>query len=84
LSGFVVTDTANTLPLSDADAGVPVRRVPADLEADSRGPWTVQPSFPRTEADNGDTTYFLLQQLTVIERAIAAFDRCVERKTAEH
>jgi len=40
-------------------------------------------AFLEAESDGGDTTYFLLQQLAVIERAIADFDAYVERKAAE-
>ncbi|HEX8752676.1 MAG TPA: Fic family protein [Solirubrobacterales bacterium] len=40
-------------------------------------------AFLETESDGGDTTYFLLQQLSVIERAIADFDRYAERKLNE-
>lgn len=36
-----------------------------------------------TETDEGDTTYFLLHQLRVIEQAIEDLDRYLERKTAE-
>ncbi|HEX2392675.1 MAG TPA: Fic family protein [Solirubrobacterales bacterium] len=40
-------------------------------------------AFLETESDGGDTTYFLLQQLGVIERAIEDFDAYVERKAVE-
>jgi Fic family protein len=40
-------------------------------------------AFLETESDEGDTTYFLLHQLEVIQRAIDDFDRYVERKAAE-
>ncbi len=40
-------------------------------------------AFLEAESDGGDTTYFLLQQLGVIERAIGDFDVYVERKAAE-
>jgi Fic family protein len=40
-------------------------------------------AFLETQTDGGDTTYFLLQQLGVIEQAIGDFDAYVERKTAE-
>lgn len=40
-------------------------------------------AFLETETDDGDTTYFLLHQLAVIERAIDDFDHYVERKIAE-
>lgn len=40
-------------------------------------------AFLETESDGGDTTYFLLQQLDVIERAIEGFDAYVERKAVE-
>lgn len=40
-------------------------------------------AFLETETDEGDTTYFLLHQLDVIERAMADFDAYVERKAGE-
>lgn len=40
-------------------------------------------AFLHTETDGGDTTYFILQQLATIERAIEDFDRYVARKSAE-
>jgi Fic family protein len=40
-------------------------------------------AFLETESDEGDTTYFLLHQLEVIERAMADFDVYVERKASE-
>lgn len=40
-------------------------------------------AFLHTETDGGDTTYFLLQQLELVERAIEDFDRYVERKAAD-
>ena len=40
-------------------------------------------AFLETETDEGDTTYFLLNQLEVIKRAMADFDSYVERKAAE-
>lgn len=40
-------------------------------------------AFLQTETDSGDTTYFLLQQLDLIERAIEDFDRYIERKAAD-
>ena len=40
-------------------------------------------SFLLTETDEGDTTYFLLYQLEVIERAIAELHAYLERKVAE-
>lgn len=40
-------------------------------------------AFLQTETDGGDTTYFLLQQLDLIERAIGDFDRYIERKAAD-
>ena len=40
-------------------------------------------AFLETETDEGDTTYFLLHQLQVIERAIAQMRRYLERKTRE-
>jgi Fic family protein len=40
-------------------------------------------AFMETEADGGDTTYFLLHQLQVIERAIDDLHVYLQRKTAE-
>jgi Fic family protein len=40
-------------------------------------------SFLYTETDEGDTTYFVLHQLQVIERAIGDLHRYLRRKTAE-
>lgn len=40
-------------------------------------------AFLETETDEGDTTYFILHQLGVIERAIADLDAYVQRKVAE-
>jgi Fic family protein len=40
-------------------------------------------AFLETETDEGDTTYFLLHQLQVVEQAIVDFDAYVERKGAE-
>lgn len=40
-------------------------------------------SFLLTETDGGDTTYFLMHQLRVIERAIDALYAYLRRKTAE-
>jgi Fic family protein len=40
-------------------------------------------AFLHTQTDGGDTTYFLLQQLELIERAIEDFDRYIERKAAD-
>jgi Fic family protein len=40
-------------------------------------------AFLETETDNGDTTYFLLNQLGVIERAIEDFDLYVQSKKDE-
>jgi Fic family protein len=40
-------------------------------------------AFLETETDDGDTTYFLLHQLGVIERAIGDLDEYLLRKTAE-
>ncbi len=40
-------------------------------------------AFLQTETDGGDTTYFLLQQLDLIERAIDDFDLYIERKAAD-
>lgn len=40
-------------------------------------------AFLETETDEGDTTYFLIHQLRVIERAIEEMRRYLERKTKE-
>jgi len=40
-------------------------------------------AFLETETDDGDTTYFLLHQLGVIEGAIEDLDEYLDRKTAE-
>jgi Fic family protein len=40
-------------------------------------------AFLEAESDGGDTTYFLLQQLDVIERAIEDFHAYAERKAGE-
>jgi Fic family protein len=40
-------------------------------------------AFLYTETDDGDTTYFLLHQLEVIEKAINQLDRYLQRKVAE-
>jgi len=40
-------------------------------------------AFMETETDGGDTTYFLLHQLRVIERAIEDLHAYLQRKTAE-
>jgi Fic family protein len=40
-------------------------------------------AFLETETDEGDTTYFLIHQLKVIERAIDDLDRYLQRKIAE-
>ena len=40
-------------------------------------------AFMETETDNGDTTYFLLNQLAVIEKAIADLHVYLRRKIAE-
>jgi Fic family protein len=40
-------------------------------------------AFLETETDEGDTTYFLIHQLKVIERAIDELDRYLQRKIAE-
>ncbi len=40
-------------------------------------------AFMEAETDNGDTTYFLIHQLDVIEKAIADVHKYVRRKTAE-
>jgi Fic family protein len=40
-------------------------------------------AFMETESDGGDTTYFLVHQLAMIERAIADLHRYLRRKTSE-
>lgn len=40
-------------------------------------------AFLETETDEGDTTYFLIHQLQVIERAIEQMRRYLDRKTRE-
>jgi Fic family protein len=40
-------------------------------------------AFMETESDGGDTTYFLLHQLAVIERSITELHRYLRRKTNE-
>jgi len=40
-------------------------------------------AFLETETDEGDTTYFLIHQLKVIEQAIADLDRYLRRKVTE-
>jgi Fic family protein len=40
-------------------------------------------AFLLTETDGGDTTYFLIHQLSVIERAIDALHKYLKRKVAE-
>lgn len=40
-------------------------------------------AFLETETDEGDTTYFLIHQLKVIERAIEDLDQYLQRKIAE-
>lgn len=40
-------------------------------------------AFLETETDEGDTTYFLIHQLKVIERAIDELDQYLQRKIAE-
>ncbi|MBS1208110.1 MAG: filamentation induced by cAMP protein [Proteobacteria bacterium] len=40
-------------------------------------------AYLQTETDYGDTTYFLLHQLTTIRRAISALHAYIARKTAE-
>lgn len=40
-------------------------------------------AFMETETDGGDTTYFLIHQLNVIERAIEELHLYLQRKTAE-
>ena len=59
---------AEYLPISRLLRGAPARYTRAFLE---------------TETDDGDTTYFLLHQLDVIERAIGDFVAYVARKSAE-
>lgn len=51
------------------------------LIGEARGQY--ERAFLEVESDGGDTTYFLLNQLATIERAIERFDRYVERKSAE-
>jgi len=41
-------------------------------------------AYLHTETDHGDTTYFLIHQLTTIRRAIAALHEYIARKSAEH
>ena len=48
-----------------------------------QAPGQYSQAFLEVERDGGDTTYFLLQQLGVIERAIDDFDAYVEHKAAE-
>lgn len=40
-------------------------------------------AFLETEADGGDTTYFLIHQLAIVERALADFGLYAKRKEAE-
>jgi len=47
------------------------------------GPSKYTKAFLLTETDDRDTTYFLLFQLGVIERAIAQFHRYLKRKVSE-
>ena len=65
-------DGADPVLLADAVAGLLAGRVPADL-ADSSG--SARPSMRahswKPRPTSGDTTYFLIHQLEVIERAIA-------------
>jgi Fic family protein len=48
-----------------------------------RAPSRYAKAFVETETDSGDTTYFLIHQLEVIERAIDDVRAYVQRKTAE-
>lgn len=48
-----------------------------------RAPAQYGRAFLETETDEGDTTYFLIHQLQVIERAIVQMRRYLERKTRE-
>jgi Fic family protein len=48
-----------------------------------RAPAQYGRAFLETETDEGDTTYFLIHQLQVIERAIAQMRKYLERKTRE-
>lgn len=48
-----------------------------------KAPGTYSRAYLMTENDEGDTTYFLLYQLEVIERAIEDLHRYLERKIAE-
>lgn len=50
-----------------------IRKAPAQYER----------AFLETETDEGDTTYFLIHQLKVIEQAIEDLHRYLRRKTAE-
>jgi Fic family protein len=50
-----------------------IRKAPAQYER----------AFLETETDEGDTTYFLIHQLRVIERAIEDLHRYLRRKAAE-
>lgn len=50
-----------------------IRRAPAQYER----------AFLETETDEGDTTYFLIHQLKVMEQAIADLQRYLQRKVAE-
>ncbi|HVO53722.1 MAG TPA: Fic family protein [Solirubrobacterales bacterium] len=48
-----------------------------------KAPGQYSRAFLETETDEGDTTYFILHQLQVIEQAIADFDIYVENEVAE-
>jgi Fic family protein len=48
-----------------------------------KGPAQYGRAFLETETDDGDTTYFLLYQLRVIERAVNEMRQYLQRKTAE-
>jgi Fic family protein len=48
-----------------------------------RAPAQYGRAFLETETDEGDTTYFLIHQLKVIEQAIEDLHRYLQRKTAE-
>ena len=50
-----------------------IRKAPAQYER----------AFLETETDEGDTTYFLIHQLRVIEQAITDLDRYLQRKITE-
>jgi Fic family protein len=48
-----------------------------------RAPGQYNRAFLETETDGGDTTYFLLHQLQVIEKAIADLEQYLRRKSGE-